>query len=230
MKKLQTYQNSFSLDSEDDWDIRSLMQDVTNPTAEVGFDISNVMLDLKSSGLTSSLGLQGFFNNWAESVSNMGSGGVGVAASIVDTNINNNTIARIGNNANIKAGDITVNSANKVVQMNAAGDVAKLWKIADGASGSKGGVGGTIMLESVESTAKAQIGDNAVIVANGDLSQNKGNVNINAVNSQDFLTAVVTGSKATSSGGVAISGSVVVQDILETLLHKLVNLRSKLTI
>ena len=97
--------------------------------------------------------------------------------------------------------------------MNAAGDVAKLWKIADGASGSKGGVGGTIMLESVESTAKAQIGDNAVIVANGDLSQNKGNVNINAVNSQDFLTAVVTGSKATSSGGVAISGSVVVQDI-----------------
>lgn len=203
----------FSLDSEDDWDIRSLMQDVTNPTAEVGFDISNVMLDLKSSGLTSSLGLQGFFNNWAESVSNMGSGGVGVAASIVDTNIKNNTIARIGNNANITAGDITVNSANKVVQMNAAGDVAKLWKIADGASGSKGGVGGTIMLESVESTAKAQIGDNAVIVANGDLSQNKGNVNINAVNSQDFLTAVVTGSKATSSGGVAISGSVVVQDI-----------------
>ena len=192
----------------EDWDIRLLMQGVTNPAAEVGFDISNILTGINSSGLTSNLGLQGFFNNWAQTLSNAAEG-IGVAASVIDSSVTNNTIARIGDNSQITGGNVIVNAANQVVQYNAAGDAAKLWKVKDGSTGSSG-VGGNVVIENVVSNAKAQIGSGVIVKA-----QN-GDVNVNAANQQDFLTAVVTGSKAQGSNGVAVSGSVTVQDVTGT--------------
>ena len=191
----------------EDWDIRLLMQGITNPAGEVSYDISNVLFGFKNTGLTSNLGLQGFFNNWAETKSTVATG-MGVAASVIDSSVTNNTTARIGDYSNITGGDVIVNAANQVVQYNAAGDVAKLWGITDGVK-SGNGIGGTVVVENTESNAKAQVGDNVVI-------KNAEDVEISAANQQDFLTAVVTGSKATADNGFAISGSVTVQDVSGT--------------
>ena len=201
----------------DQWDIRLLLQGLTNPAAEIGSEISDIKFGIKNGGIKNNLGLQGFFNNWAETTSSAESG-IGVAASVIVSDVVNNTVARIGDNAVVNAGDVVVNAANQVVQYNAAGDVAKLWKLTDGASGKKSGVGGNVVVESVESNARAQVGDGVVINATENAIGNtqnktKGEVNIQAANQQDFLTAVVTGSKATGNNGVAISGSVTVQNV-----------------
>ncbi len=191
----------------EDWDIRLLMQGITNPAGEVSYDISNVLFGFKNTGLTSNLGLQGFFNNWAETKSTVANG-MGVAASVIDSSVTNNTTARIGDYSQVSGGDVIVNAANQVVQYNAAGDVAKLWGITEGVKAGNG-IGGTVVVENVESNAKAQVGDN-VVISNAD------DVEIAAANQQDFLTAVVTGSQATSASGVAVSGSVTVQDVSGT--------------
>ncbi len=201
----------------DQWDIRLLLQGLTNPAAEIGSEISDIKFGIKNGGIKNNLGLQGFFNNWAETTSSTGSG-IGIAASVIVSDVVNNTVARIGDNSVINAGDVIVNAANQVVQYNAAGDVAKLWKLTDGASGKKSGVGGNVVVESVESNARAQVGDGAVInvtenAIGSTQNKTKGELNIQAANQQDFLTAVVTGSKATGNNGVAISGSVTVQNV-----------------
>lgn len=201
----------------DQWDIRLLLQGLTNPAAEIGSEISDIKFGIKNGGIKNNLGLQGFFNNWAETTSSAGSG-IGIAASVIVSDVVNNTVARIGNNSVINAGDVIVNAANQVVQYNAAGDVEKLWKITGGSSGAKSGVGGNVIVENVESNARAQVGDGAVINVTENAigttgNKTNGDINIQAANQQDFLTAVVTGSKATGDNGVAISGSVTVQNV-----------------
>lgn len=201
----------------DQWDIRLLLQGLTNPAAEIGSEISDIKFGIKNGGIKNNLGLQGFFNNWAETTSSAGSG-IGIAASVIVSDVVNNTVARIGDNSVINAGDVIVNAANQVVQYNAAGDVEKLWKITGGSSGAKSGVGGNVIVENVESNARAQVGDGAVINVTENAigttgNKTNGDINIQAANQQDFLTAVVTGSKATGNNGVAISGSVTVQNV-----------------
>ena len=180
------------------------MQDLMNPANEVMFDIKNVMFDFKNSGGIGMAGLAGFFNNWAQSASSNPTG-IGLAASVVVSDVINNTIARI-DNSKVNTGNVIVNAANKVVQFNAAGDVSKLWKLTGGSTGSSMGMGGTVIVESVDSKAKAQIGDGAVIKADED-------VKLSSANDQDFLTV---GGKSTANNGIAISGTTIVQDIKGT--------------
>lgn len=192
--------------SDEEWDIRGLVQDFTNPAAEVMSDISNVMFGVKNSGLTN-LGLQGFFNNWAQSTSTNPSG-IGLAASVVVSDVLNNTTARIGNYTLASSNNTIINAANSVVQFNAAGDVAKIWGITKGVAGANG-MGGSIIVEKVDSNAKAMIADNATITAKED-------ININAANNQNFLTVALTGGKSTTDKGFSITGSTVVQDVTGT--------------
>ena len=203
----ETGSTIFGFDASSDWDFRLLMQDLMNPANEVMFDIKNVMFDFKNSGGIGMAGLAGFFNNWAQSTSSNPTG-VGLAASVVVSDVINNTIARI-DNSNVNAGNVIVNAANKVVQFNAAGDVSKLWKLTGGSTGSSMGMGGTVIVESVDSKAKAQIGDGAVINANED-------VKLSSANDQDFLTVAMTGGKSTANNGIAITGTTIVQDIKGT--------------
>ena len=203
----ETGSTIFGFDASSDWDFRLLMQDLMNPANEVMFDIKNVMFDFKNSGGIGMAGLAGFFNNWAQSTSSNPTG-VGLAASVVVSDVINNTIARI-DNSTVNAGNVIVNAANKVVQFNAAGDVSKLWKLTGGSTGSSMGMGGTVIVESVGSTAKAQIGDGAVINADED-------VKLSSANDQDFLTVAMTGGKSTANNGIAITGTTIVQDIKGT--------------
>ena len=204
----ETGSTIFGFDASSDWDFRLLMQDLMNPANEVMFDIKNVMFDFKNSGGIGMAGLAGFFNNWAQSTSSNPTG-VGLAASVVVSDVINNTIARIGDKSTVNAGNVIVNAANKVVQFNAAGDVSKLWKLTGGSTGSSMGMGGTVIVESVDSTAKAQIGDGAVINADED-------VKLSSANDQDFLTVAMTGGKSTANNGIAITGTTIVQDIKGT--------------
>ena len=203
----ETGSTIFGFDASSDWDFRLLMQDLMNPANEVMFDIKNVMFDFKNSGGIGMAGLAGFFNNWAQSTSSNPTG-IGLAASVVVSDVINNTIARI-DNSNVNAGNVIVNAANKVVQFNAAGDVSKLWKLTGGSTGSSMGMGGTVIVESVDSTAKAQIGDGAVIKADED-------VKLSSANDQDFLTVAMTGGKSTANNGIAITGTTIVQDVKGT--------------
>lgn len=197
-----------------EWDYELLLQALTNPAGEITGDIKDIKFDLNAAGIKNTLGLKGFFNNWAESTSTVKSGGMGTAASVVVSEILNNTNAKLGNYTKVDAQNVIVNAANKVTQYNAVGDVAKLWKLTDGSSGDKGGIGGSVLVESVESKANAQIGDHAEITATAVTKDGKtqgGNVSVNAANNQNFLSVVVTGSKTKS--GLALSGSTVVQDV-----------------
>ena len=204
----ETGSTIFGFDASSDWDFRLLMQDLMNPANEVMFDIKNVMFDFKNSGGIGMAGLAGFFNNWAQSTSSNPTG-VGLAASVVVSDVINNTVARIGDNSRVDAGSVIVNAANKVVQFNAAGDVSKLWKLTGGSTGSSMGMGGTVIVESVDSKAKAQIGDGAVIKADED-------VKLSSANDQDFLTVAMTGGKSTANNGIAITGTTIVQDVKGT--------------
>ena len=204
----ETGSTIFGFDASSDWDFRLLMQQLMNPAEEVTFDIKNVLFDFNNSGGIGMAGLAGFFNNWAQSTSSNPTG-IGLAASVVVSDVINNTVARIGDNSRVDAGSVIVNAANKVVQFNAAGDVSKLWKLKDGSTGASMGMGGTVIVESVDSKAKAQIGDGAVIKADED-------VKLSSANDQDFLTVAMTGGKSTADNGIAISGTTIVQDVKGT--------------
>lgn len=186
-----------------DWDLRVLVERLKSPVDELSYDISNVVFGIKNSGLTT-LGLKGFFNNWAESKS-VNPNAIGLSASVVVSDVVNNTKARIGNYADFSGKNAIINAANQVIQFNAAGDISSLWGIIGDTSGAKG-MGGTVIVESVDSNAVSEIGDNAKVIATK-------NVKINSANNQNFLTAAMTGSKSTSDKGVAISGTTIVQDV-----------------
>ncbi|MDD3236944.1 MAG: PilZ domain-containing protein [Candidatus Gastranaerophilales bacterium] len=203
------------IDDVESVDYRELLAALSNTTDPLSDALDGVFLDLTMSGLTSSLGLKGFFNNWAESGSGIQTGGVGVAGSVVYTSILNNTLAKVGKSANLNVQDLVVNAVNKTTQYNAVGDVGKLWSFKDGSSGSSG-LGGSVLIQEIDNNADAVIADNAKVTAtdkNANDNYKGGNVKVQSANSQDYISLVVTGGKATSDGGVAMTGSVVVQDV-----------------
>ncbi len=156
---------------------------------------------------TDALGVSSFLNNWAQSTSKSEEG-TGIAASVIVTDSVNNTLARIGDGAITTASTVSINAANKIYQFNCAGALKNVFdKNADSS-----GIGGNILIESVDSSAKAQIGDDAVITA--DSSDADNDINIKAANEQNFLTVVVTGSFASSKddSSVSISGSTIIQN------------------
>ncbi|MGN0030615.1 MAG: hypothetical protein ACI37Q_01510 [Candidatus Gastranaerophilaceae bacterium] len=186
-----------------DWDFRVVMEELKSVTGEEMYDIKSIMFGVKNAGITT-LGLKGFFNNWAESKAK-DPNAIGLAASVVVSDVLNNTNARIGNYAELDSKNTLVNAANSVVQFNAAGDISSLWSIIGDTQG-QSGMGGTVIVESVDSRAISEIEDNATITASDDVS-------VTSANDQDFLTVAMTGSKATSNMGISISGSTIVQDV-----------------
>lgn len=186
-----------------DWDLRVLVESLKSPVDETVYDISNVLFGVNNVGLTT-LGLKGFFNNWAESKS-VNPNAIGLSASVVVSDIVNNTNARVGDYVDLSGKNAIINAANQVVQFNAAGDISSLWGLAGDTSGAMG-MGGTVMVESVDSSAVSEIGDNAKIIVTE-------NVNLNSANNQNFLTAAATGSVATSDMSAAIAGTTIVQDV-----------------
>lgn len=195
-------EGNLSAELDEDWDIRLLLQGITNPVNEVTADISNLYNEFKTS-IKDSLGLQGFFNNWASTSSSV-KDGTGLAASVISSNVVNNTNALIGDYANIQGNNVIVNAANKTIQYNAAGQISKLF-IPTGLGGDNG-VGGNVIVENVTNNTKAKIGNNANIDADGDVDVLSGTEN-------QFLTVVSTGSKASGENGVSISGSVTIQGV-----------------
>lgn len=199
----ETVKNTNSFDFNSDWDFRTLMEQLKSPADETVYDIKNLMVGIDNAGL-STLGAKGFFNNWSEA-SAKNAGTLGISASVTVSDILNSTTAKVGHYADLQCNNLIVNAANNVVQFNAAGQISKLWSIAGDNSGGNG-IGGTVIVESTDSNAVAEIGDNVVISANGD-------VDVNSANKQDFLTIALTGSKAGNDNGVSISGTTVVQEV-----------------
>lgn len=199
--------SSFELNTNAPWDLTGLKAMFGDTSAEILADIKDIKLGLKQSGAISHLGLKGFTNNWAQSSSKVKDGGVGLAGSFVYSEVVNDTIARIGNGAQItETGNVVVNAANKIIQNNASGDLSKLWKIS-GATGESSGVGGSGIVTYVTNNAKAQIGENVVI-------DSKGDVKVNSANQQSYINAAITGSS--TKQGLAFSGSTVVQELKGT--------------
>ena len=199
--------SSFELNTNAPWDLTGLKAMFGDTSAEILADIKDIKLGLKQSGAISHLGLKGFTNNWAQSSSKVKDGGVGLAGSFVYSEVVNNTIARIGNGAQItETGNVVVNAANKIIQNNASGDLSKLWKIS-GATGESSGVGGSGIVTYVTNNAKAQIGENVVI-------DSKSDVKVNSANQQSYINAAITGSS--TKQGLAFSGSTVVQELKGT--------------
>ncbi len=199
--------NSFELNTNAPWDLTGLKAMFGDTSAEILADIKDIKLGLKQSGAISHLGLKGFTNNWAQSSSKVKDGGVGLAGSFVYSEVVNDTIARIGNGAQItETGNVVVNAANKIIQNNASGDLSKLWKIS-GATGESSGVGGSGIVTYVTNNTKAQIGENVVI-------DSKGDVKVNSANQQSYINAAITGSS--TKQGLAFSGSTVVQELKGT--------------
>ena len=93
--------SSFELNTNAPWDLTGLKAMFGDTSAEILADIKDIKLGLKQSGAISHLGLKGFTNNWAQSSSKVKDGGVGLAGSFVYSEVVNNTIARIGNGAQI---------------------------------------------------------------------------------------------------------------------------------
>ena len=186
----------------EDWDIRLLLQGITNPVGEVTADISNLYNEFQTS-FKDSFGLQGFFNNWASTTSTVADG-TGIAASVISSSVVNNTNAIIGDYANVSGGNVIVNAANKTIQYNAAGQIADLF-IPTGVGGANG-VGGNVIVENVTNNTKAKIGNNSDVIVSGDVDVLSGTEN-------QFLTVVSTGSNASGDNGVAVSGSVTVQEV-----------------
>ena len=186
----------------EDWDIRLLLQGITNPVGEVTADISNLYNEFQTS-FKDSFGLQGFFNNWASTTSTVADG-TGIAASVISSSVVNNTNAIIGDYANVSGGNVIVNAANKTIQYNAAGQIADLF-IPTGIGGANG-VGGNVIVENVTNNTKAKIGNNSDVIVSGDVDVLSGTEN-------QFLTVVSTGSNASGDNGVAVSGSVTVQEV-----------------
>ena len=199
--------SSFELNTNAPWDLTGLKAMFGDTSAEILADIKDIKLGLKQSGAISHLGLKGFTNNWAQSSSKVKDGGVGLAGSFVYSEVVNDTIARIGNGAQItETGNVVVNAANKIIQNNASGDLSKLWKIS-GATGESSGVGGSGIVTYVTNNAKAQIGENVVI-------DSKSDVKVNSANQQSYINAAITGSS--TKQGLAFSGSTVVQELKGT--------------
>ena len=172
--------------------------------ADIFSNLKNIKVGLKLSGATGTLGLKGFFNNWAESGSTTKGGGIGLAGSFVMSEVINDTVSRIGENTNINgSGNVIVNAANKIVQNNAAGDVSKLWKLS-GASGKGSGLGGSMIYTQNDVDARAQIADNVTIETSGDVGLYSGS-------EQSYLNLAATG--AAAQQGLAFAGSVVLQEL-----------------
>ena len=195
-------EGNLSAELDDDWDIRLLLQGITNPVNEVTADITNLYNEFKTS-IKDSLGLQGFFNNWASTSSSV-KDGTGLSASVISSDIINNTNALIGDYSNIQGNNVIVNAANKTIQYNAAGQISKLF-IPTGLGGDNG-IGGNVIVENVTNNTKAKIGNNVNIDVDGNADVLSGTEN-------QFLTVVSTGSKASGENGVSISGSVTVQEV-----------------
>ena len=151
-----------------------------------------------------SKGLAGFFNNWAATTSKT-TDGMGLSASVISSAVNNETVAQIGQYADVSGRDVVVNAANKTVQYNAAGDINKLLILPSGAASGANGVGGNVIVESVTNNTKALIDNNAKVSV-------KGNVDVLSGTENQFVTVVNTGSKASGKDGFSISGSVTVQN------------------
>ncbi len=199
--------SSFELNTNAPWDLTGLKAMFGDTSAEILADIKDIKLGLKQSGAISHLGLKGFTNNWAQSSSKVKDGGVGLAGSFVYSEVVNDTIARIGNGAQItETGNVVVNAANKIIQNNASGDLSKLWKIS-GATGESSGVGGSGIVTYVTNNAKAQIGEKVVV-------DSKGDVKVNSANQQSYINTAITGSS--TKQGLAFSGSTVVQELKGT--------------
>lgn len=186
-----------------DWDYRVMFQQLADKGTDIVNDLKGVAFSVKNSGI-STAGLKGFFNNWAET-SAKEAGNIGVSASVVVSDVRNNTQAKVGSYADFVCNNAIINAANSITQYNAAGQISKLWGIVSDSAGN--GIGGTVIVENTDNTAVSKIRDNAKITAVN------GKVDVNSANEQNFLTVALTGTNATSANGLAISGTTVVQDV-----------------
>ncbi len=187
---------------DENWDLRVLMQKL-NPAQEVAYDLKGVSFAINNTQ-ASTLGLKGFFNNWAETEAKAANQ-IGISASVVVSDVINNTNARVGSYADLISKNTIVNAANSVTQFNAAGQVAKLWSALSSSAGS--GIGGTVIVESTENNAQAEIGDNASV------NSKDGNVDVKSANQQSYLTLAITGSKAVNGDSFSANGTTTVQEV-----------------
>ncbi len=183
------------------WDLSSL-SGITDAAGNVIANVKPIKVGIKQAGLTKTLGLEGFLNNYAQS-SAASSGGVSLAGSIIYTNVVNNTNATIGNYADVTAKNITINAANDMIYNNAAGVIKSLFN-PTGTSGSDAGLGGSVLVTKTTNNARATIDDNAVVKATEDIGLYSGS-------QQFFVNIVVTGGSAEKA---AVVGSILVQEIL----------------
>ncbi len=154
--------------------------------------------------------LEGLFNNFAQASGT--ANGLGVAGSIVYNSIVNNTTASITGNSNVNVteGDAVLNSVNLITGYNAAGMVDFLVQLANdlgeyqpSQGGGKVGVGGTVLIDNYTNNAAAKIEDSAVIVEKGD-------VKLNSVSKQNYISAAITGGTAET---FALEGTVHIQNL-----------------
>ncbi len=185
------------------WDLSSL-SGISDSLGDVIANVKPIAMGIKQIGLTRTLGLEGFLNNYAQSSAGSGNNGVALAGSVVYSDIVNNTIAEIGDYAEITSshGDITVNAANDIIYNNAAGTIKSLLKPL-GVTGGLAGIGGSILISNNTANAKALIGDNAKITAP------EGTVGLYSGSQQIYVNIGVTGGSAQT---VAIDGTVLVSD------------------
>lgn len=186
-----------------DWDYRVMFQQLADEGTDIINDLKGVAFSVKNSGI-STAGLKGFFNNWAET-SAKEAGNIGLSASVVVSDVRNNTQAKVGSYADFVCNNAIINAANSITQYNAAGQISKLWGIVSDSAGN--GIGGTVIVESTDNNAVAEIGNNVHIDAT------YGKVDVNSANEQNFLTVALTGTNATSANGLSISGTTVVQNV-----------------
>lgn len=172
-------------------------------SGSIGDSIEEIM-DIKLVLKRGSLGAAGFVNNYASS---SGKGGdVGIAGSVVYSNVDNSTLARIGNFSEVTASNSAiVNAANKVLYINFAGDIGSSIIPGFGTSSGDVGLGGSLVLSFNNHDAISQVGENAAI--NGSAGSN---VEINAATSQKHINIAAGGGKA---GDTAVTGSVAVVEV-----------------